>query len=88
MDTARPGAACVPDRSPQAQGEGEAGAGAGAQLLATYGEDVDLPRDADDTGYRHGDRRLWLAADRGAAFVITSDGVERWPPAKEPIGCA
>lgn len=49
------------------------------RLHGTYGRLDDLPPDAVDTGYRSGDRRLFLAADELAAFVVTPTGVERWP---------
>jgi hypothetical protein len=52
-------------------------------------ETVDqLPSDATDTGYRSSDGlELWIAADASAAFVVTPDGVERWPRAREMVGC-
>ncbi|MFF3935396.1 hypothetical protein [Streptomyces phaeofaciens] len=56
-------------------------------LTASYDGDVRMPDDAHDTGYRHGDRRLWLTDDRSTAYVRTSDGVEAWPLAKEPVAC-
>lgn len=52
-----------------------------------FAADVTLPADAEDTGYRLGDQRLWLAADRGAAYVVTEDQTERWPAATGLIGC-
>ncbi|KAB1990490.1 hypothetical protein [Streptomyces triticiradicis] len=57
-------------------------------LTAAYDGDVRMPADARDTGYRYGDRRLWLTPDRRTAYVKTSDGVEAWPAAKPGrIGC-
>jgi hypothetical protein len=60
-------------------------------LKTTYSDTVELPTGARDTGYQHDGRRLWLAADGSAAYLVaTSDpaDVERWPAAGEPIGCA
>ncbi|OQR63981.1 hypothetical protein B6E66_11185 [Streptomyces maremycinicus] len=56
-------------------------------LTSPYDGDVTLPADAHDTGYRHGDRRLWLTDDASTAYVRTSDGVEAWPLAKETVAC-
>lgn len=58
------------------------------ELLTTpYDGDVRMPAGAHDTGYRYGDRRLWLTDDRSTAYVRTSDGVEAWPLAKETVAC-
>ncbi len=60
-------------------------------LRTTYSATVALPRDAKDTGYQHDGRRLWLADDGSAAYLVTTNDpqdVERWPGASEPIGCA
>jgi hypothetical protein len=60
-----------------------------AQLLETYAEDVALPEDATFSGYRTADDlELWLTPDDRAAYVVTPEGVERWPRPNEPIGCA
>jgi hypothetical protein len=62
----------------------------GVGLRAVSAEGVDLPPDATDSGYRTaaGDK-LWYAADRNAAYVVTAtDGVERWPRAEPALGCA
>ncbi|MFC4786800.1 hypothetical protein ACT8ZV_20160 [Nocardioides sp. MAHUQ-72] len=59
-------------------------------LRTTFSDSVALPRDATDTGYQHDGRRLWLAADGSAAYLVsTSDrtDVERWPAASSLIGC-
>ncbi|MFI1044411.1 hypothetical protein ACH4U3_01120 [Streptomyces griseoruber] len=56
-------------------------------LTTPYDDDVRMPADAQDTGYRYGHWRLWLTKDRTTAYVRTSDGVEAWPLAKEPIAC-
>jgi hypothetical protein len=58
-------------------------------LLDTYAEGVELPDGATFSGYRTADGlELWFTADDRAAYVVTPDGVERWPRADEPIGCA
>lgn len=51
---------------------------------------MDLPADAVDSGFRTADGdQLWYAADDSAAYVLTADGgVERWPRAEPPVGCA
>jgi hypothetical protein len=60
-----------------------------AGLLETYDEGVELPDDATDSGYRSPEGfELWFTASDRAAYVVTPDGVERWPRAEEPIGCA
>ncbi len=60
-----------------------------SRLLETYAEGVELPQDATDSGYRSPDGfELWFTATDRAAYVVTADGVERWPRAEEPIGCA
>lgn len=58
-------------------------------LLDDYAEGVSLPSDAVDSGYRTEDGlELWFTASDTAAYVVTPDGVERWPRADPPIGCA
>lgn len=57
-------------------------------LTAPYRAEVTMPGDARNTGYRLGDRELWLAADRSTAYVRTSGGVEAWPAVREGMGCA
>lgn len=49
------------------------------RLDAPFGDDVELPADAVDTGYTGSGRALFLAADGTAAFMVRSDGVQRWP---------
>jgi hypothetical protein len=56
-------------------------------LTAGYDGKAKLPGDARDTGYRLGDRELWLTPDRSTAYVRTPDGVEAWPRAKQFIAC-
>lgn len=49
---------------------------------------VDLPADAQDTGYRNRGLELWLSeSDPNAAFVRTAGDVERWPRADPVIAC-
>lgn len=58
-------------------------------LLDSYAEGVELPADATFSGFRTADDlELWFTAEDHAAYVVTPDGVERWPRAGEPIGCA
>ncbi|MFD5268187.1 hypothetical protein [Streptomyces sp. NPDC058335] len=56
-------------------------------LSAPYDPEVPLPAGARDTGYRYGDRQLWLTDDRGTAYVRTPDGVEAWPSATDGVAC-
>jgi len=49
-------------------------------------EHVDkLPAGATETGYRSGDRQLWLGADDDGAYIVTPGGIERWP--RFTLGC-
>ena len=58
-------------------------------LLDTYAEGVQLPADASFSGYRTADGlELWFTTEDRAAYVVTPDGVERWPRADPPRGCA
>ena len=59
-------------------------------LLTTYDGSADLPKDATDTGLRHDDRQLWIVPAKDAAYLVSvgdADDVERWPAAKQRIGC-
>ena len=59
-------------------------------LLTTYKGATDLPKDATDTGLRHEGRQLWVVPAKDAAYLVSAkdtDDVERWPAAKQPIGC-
>lgn len=60
----------------------------GDLLTSAYDGDVPMPADAHDTGYRYGERQLWLTDDRTTAYVRTPDGVEAWPLAKDVVACA
>lgn len=58
-------------------------------LLDTYAEGVELPANASFSGYRTTDGlALWFTPEDRAAYVVSADGVERWPRAEDPIGCA
>ncbi len=58
-------------------------------FLDTYAEGVELPDDATFSGYRAaGGVELWFTPDDRAAYVVTPDGIERWPRHAEGIGCA
>ncbi|MFN8194309.1 MAG: hypothetical protein U0R80_08515 [Nocardioidaceae bacterium] len=60
------------------------------QLLAAYDGSARLPADAVDTGFQRAGRRLWLAADRSAAYLVGLDDpadVQQWPRARRPIFC-
>jgi hypothetical protein len=50
--------------------------------------DVPLPADAVDSGYRHGDERLWVSADSRRAYVGGPDRVDVWPRLDDGFGCA
>ncbi len=56
-------------------------------LFGTLGRDVALPDDAVFSGYRSGVLELWLTPDDTAAYVVSPTGVDRWPRAREPLGC-
>jgi hypothetical protein len=58
-------------------------------LLDSYAEGIELPDEATDSGYRSPEGfELWFTERDTAAYVVTPDGIERWPRAVEPIGCA
>jgi hypothetical protein len=60
-------------------------------LVTTYAADTPLPESATDAGFSRDGRRLWLAADGDAAYLVADQGAghaERWPAAKQLIGCA
>lgn len=61
----------------------------GIDLLDTYDEDVEMPDDATFSGYRTDDgRELWFTETDRAAYVVTPDGIERWPRPRDIIGCS
>ncbi|GAB3521767.1 hypothetical protein [Arthrobacter monumenti] len=53
----------------------------------TYDDEVVLPADAEDTGYRREGHELWLAADRSAAYVVDGLGAAERLPAAPGVGC-
>jgi hypothetical protein len=57
--------------------------------IVSFDPDVPLPADAIDTGY-HTDRwHLFTIPSGRAVFVRTEDGtIERWPRARDGLGCA
>jgi hypothetical protein len=60
-----------------------------ALLRTTFSDDAKLPADATDTGLRRDGRQLWITET--AAYLVSLDDagdVERWPAAKQRIGCA
>ena len=60
-------------------------------LRTTFANDAALPEGATDTGLRRDGRQLWIAPGEQAAYLVSLDDahdVERWPAAKQPIGCA
>ena len=40
-----------------------------------------LPADAEPTGFRHGDRQIWLSASEGrdAIYIVSPEVTQRWP---------
>lgn len=54
----------------------------------SYSADAQLPGTAVDTGYRLGEKHLWLSHDKATAYVVTPKSTERWPAATKPILCA
>jgi hypothetical protein len=56
-------------------------------FTTTYDGKATLPDDAKDTGYSRAGQHLWLAADGSSAYLVSTDRVERWPHAKEFVGC-
>jgi hypothetical protein len=60
-------------------------------LRTTFTSDAALPEGATDTGLRRDGRQLWIGPDEVAAYLVSLDDaedVERWPAAKQPLGCA
>ncbi len=50
---------------------------------------IALPRDAQDTGYRHGDLQLWLSpSDPSGAYLRVRADVERWPRGEPAVVCS
>lgn len=62
-----------------------------ALLHTTFSDRATLPPDATDTGLRRDGRQLWIGPGEQAAYLVSVDDaadVERWPRAKQRIGCA
>ena len=61
-----------------------------ADTVRAYDGHATLPKAARSTGYHEGGRTIWrVATDHDSIYVVTSDGVERWPRAKDnTMGCA
>jgi hypothetical protein len=60
-------------------------------LRATFANVDRPPEGATDTGLRRDGRQLWIGPDKEAAYLVSIDDaqdVERWPAAKQRIGCA
>lgn len=58
-------------------------------LRDTYAEGVELPPDSSDSGYRSPEGfELWFTESDNAAYVVTPEGIERWPRPVDLIGCA
>jgi len=62
-----------------------AGCGSSAEV---DGEPAALPEGATETGYTSGDVSLWLDENDGeaAVFLVSPNGIERWPRA-EQLAC-
>ncbi len=57
--------------------------------MTSFDDDVELPKGAENTGYRTEFMELWLDPnDNSAAYLVFSGHVERWPRASEVIACA
>lgn len=59
------------------------------RLLGELDLDVEMPEDAQFTGYSTDEVELWFGPDEGNKFsyLKTGDGTERWPRAEEAIAC-
>ena len=50
--------------------------------------DIQMPEDAQDSGYRYGDLELWtIPGDQQYVYIVSSDTVEGWPLGRIPYGC-
>lgn len=55
-------------------------------LTAGFEPRATLPDDALDSGYRRDDLALWhLPGDQSAIWLVSPDGVERWPVGELPV---
>jgi hypothetical protein len=60
-------------------------------LRTTFASEATIPDGATDTGLRRDGRQLWIEPRKKAAYLVSLDDprdVERWPAAKQRIGCA
>jgi hypothetical protein len=54
-------------------------------FVSGFSANATLPSGARDTGFRQGERELWLdPTDDSAVYVKSSAGVERWPRGEVP----
>ncbi|MCV0402213.1 MAG: hypothetical protein K5924_00730 [Chloroflexi bacterium] len=57
-------------------------------LFGSYAEGVELPADATFSGYRSAKgEELWFVPEDRAAYVVSPNGVERWPRVKQALAC-
>jgi hypothetical protein len=55
-------------------------------IAAGFDPDAVLPDDAVDSGYRRDDLALWhVPGDASAVWLVSRDGVERWPAGHTPL---
>lgn len=59
----------------------------GEALDTTLARGVDLPDGAWFSGYRSAQLELWLTPTDEAAYIVSPTETERWPRAREPLGC-
>lgn len=61
----------------------------GAPFLSTFDADIDLPEGALFSGYQNEAVELWFGPDNGdeSAYLQLDGRVERWPRARELVGC-
>jgi len=56
------------------------------ELTAGFDPDATLPPEAVDKGYRRDDLALWhIPGDQTAIWLVSPDGVERWPAGETPL---
>lgn len=60
----------------------------GVEFVIPFDDDVELPADATDTGYRRDGRQLWISADGSIAYLVAGNRVEAWPSSIDPVACA
>lgn len=60
------------------------------QLRVAFDEDVDLPPDAEYTGYHRDDVQLWISPEEAenAVYIVRGGRAERWPRPVEEFACA